>query len=255
MSIAIGAIVLILLLIPGTFAISAYYGSISNKASGVHIPFNDLLMKGLIISIIIHFLAITVIEFFNYEPAFGFLYTVVAGNPLNISNHLFGLYCKEFILYTFTLVIITFFLSKLFKSYIQNNNYDLIYHSLKSTSYWFHMFGGRHLEEPGIRGTVTEIDFIFLDVLTKNHFLYSGRLVDFNYSPYKDELENIVLGNSFKRRLIGEDIDPHNCKMTESKSIEGDVLVIEASSILNINISYIKLTGELKPRITLISEN
>ena len=36
-------------------------------------------------------------------------------------------------------------------------------------------------------------------------------------------------------------IDPENCKMTGPKLIDGDALVISASTIVNINIFYIRL--------------
>ena len=239
MSIAISAIVLVMLLIPGTAAISSYYGSFTNKASSVYIPFNDLLTKGLIISAFVHCFALCLLNVFGFHVDMKFLYEIVAGNTITIRDNIFEKYCKQFITYSLIVSMATYFASKGIKKLIQDRNYDLIFYALRTTSYWYNMFGARHLEEPGVPGTTTEVDFVFLDILTKEHFLYSGRLLDFNYSPIKDELENIVLGNAIKRKIKGDEVEPHDLKLTDKKFVNGDSFVINASTILNINISYI----------------
>ncbi|HMJ48242.1 MAG TPA: hypothetical protein VK498_12995 [Ferruginibacter sp.] len=242
MSIAIGAIILVLLLMPGTAAISAYYSSFTNKASRLHVPFNELLAHGLIISIFIHCASICILGLFNSHVDYVLLYKIIVGNTPEVTNKIFEKAFKQFISYTLITVGVSYLVSKWIKNFIQQRNLDLIYHSLRSTSYWFHMFGARHLEEPGVPGTLTEVDFVFVDVFTDKNILYSGRLLDFNYSSAKDELENLVLVNSQKRRFKGETIEPDKCTMTDSKLIPGNALVIKASSIVNINIFYIKLS-------------
>lgn len=68
-------------------------------------------------------------------------------------------------------------------------------------NYWFIIFSGRYLETAGIPGDEEDADLIYMDLLCDNEIMYSGILTDFNYSPHKDELENIILEN-VKKELI-----------------------------------------------------
>lgn len=242
MNIAFSAIILVILLLPGTTAISAYYSSLTNKASGVHIPFNELIIKGLVISALLHSLALEILQRFGTQSLILQLYHVVSGQEMDISDVLFQNYALQFLWYNLSLILIAFILSKIFKWFVQKKNFDLKYNSLRTTSYWFHMFGGRHLEEDGNTRRMSEMDIIYVDILTEDHFLYSGRLADFNYSPQKDELENIILANAQKRRVNGINEEKKDPGFTESKIIPGEVLLIRASTILNINIIYARLT-------------
>lgn len=241
MNIALSAIILILILLPGTTAISAYYGSLTRKASGVHIPFNELLTKGLVLSVLIHFIGIYFIRLMGFTPNIFALYQVVTGGVTVADEAIFLQDALFFLGYSLSLVGITFGVSKVFKQFVQRNDFDLRFHSLRTASYWFHMFGGRTLDENGNTRSMVEMDFVYVDILTQSQFLYSGRLYDFNYSPFKDELENIILANAQKRHINSEKTILDEDHLSEPKSLPGDALVVKASTILNINIIYVKV--------------
>lgn len=87
MNIALSAIILILILLPGTTAISAYYGSLTNKASGVNLPFNELLAKGLIISVTAHGILLLFLQIIGYKAQLIELYNVVSGERSQVTEH------------------------------------------------------------------------------------------------------------------------------------------------------------------------
>lgn len=82
---------------------------------------------------------------------------------------------------------------------------------------------------------------IFLDVYGKNDVLYSGILVDFYFRPELEKLETLVLQNARKRKLFVVNDSNNEIKAGPVSHIPGDVFVIPATEIVNINIFYLKL--------------
>jgi hypothetical protein len=134
-------------------------------------------------------------------------------------------------------------MAKGFKSWVRRRNFDINFFSLKNTNYWFYVFSGRYLDTNGVQGTEAETDLIVLDILTNSNIIYSGILLDFNYSPLKDELQNIILGSTCKRSFEKEDKDENPEHSTGIATlIPGDVFIIPMSKVVNININYISIS-------------
>jgi hypothetical protein len=73
--------------------------------------------------------------------------------------------------------------------------------------------------------------------------IYCGILIDFNYSPEKDELENIVLQGT-KRRMIDKD-----SKVSSPVEVPGDIFVINMKDVMNINVKFMNISDlvEVQP--------
>jgi hypothetical protein len=245
MNIALSAIILIVLLLPGAVAIDSYYSSLIAKQARVAMPFNDMLFKGLILSFILHSCSICIIRnFLSYEIRFELLYEIVAGKDLRITDKEFTNAFLQFCFYNGFLIIIAWGLAKLFKRLVQFNNFDLNYFSLRSMNYWFIVFSARYLESADVKGKQSDTDLVFLDVLTKTNVIYSGFLIDFNYSKEKDELENLILDSTVKRNYVQNEEESKNyLNHTTGKPcrIPGDAFVIPMNTIVNININYIEI--------------
>ncbi len=243
MNLALSAIILIILLLPGVVAIRAYYTSFTDKASGIAVPFSDLLFKGILISIFLHAIAISVIHLCNSTFSFNLLFEILAGKDIYASDSYLSGYFIEFIWYNILISLIAWFMAKGFKSWVRRRNFDINFFSLKNTNYWFYVFSGRYLDTKGVQGTEAETDLIVLDVLTNSNIIYSGILLDFNYSPLKDELQNIILGAACKRSFEKEGKDEHSEHSTGIPAlIPGDVFIIPMSKVVNININYISIS-------------
>ncbi|HSN07706.1 MAG TPA: hypothetical protein VLS85_01650 [Hanamia sp.] len=243
MNIVLSAIILIILLLPGVVAIRAYYTSFTDKESGIAIPFNDLLIKGILISIFLHAIAIGIIYLLNFTISFNLVYDILSGKDIYASDSYLSSYFFEFIWYNILISLLAWFMAKGFKSWVRRRNFDINFFSLKNTNYWYYVFSGRYLDTKGVQGTEAETDLIVLDILTNSNIIYSGILLDFNYSPLKDELQNIVLGSAYKRSFEKEDKNENSGQSTGIPTlIPGDVFIIPMSKIVNININYISIS-------------
>lgn len=241
MNIALTAIIIIILLLPGASVLKAYYTSIKEKKSVIYIPFTDLLFRGLIVSFIIHSCAICVIRAFGLQIDFMLLYNLLISKQIVFGNEQFTNSVLNFFFYNFILVLISFFSAKYFKYVIQKNNIDLNYYSFRNTNHWFQVFSARYLESTGVQGEREKTDLLYLDILADGDIIYSGFLIDFNYSPEKDKLENIVLVNA-RKRGFHLSTDHNNPILTgRPADIPGDVLLIPAEKIININIYYMNI--------------
>lgn len=244
MNIALSAVILSILLLPGAAVIKAYYGSIKEKKSTIHLPFQELLLKGLVFSFVIHSAAICILRIFCDFVEFQLLYDIVIGKEIEISSISFTKAFLEFSLYNVTLVAFLFCLTKIFKIIIQWQNWDLDYYSLRNTNYWFQIFSARFLDMHNVQGERAQTDLIFLDILSNKDVLYSGFLLDFNYSSNKDQLENIVLHSARKRHVHKPTDNTNAIEPGRISHIPGDVFVIPAQTIENINIYYLSVEGE-----------
>ena len=240
---ALSAIIIIILLLPGAVAIRAYYSSLKEKESSIYVSFNELLLNGLILTFLIHSMAICIIRFFGFYIKFNFLYSLLLGKDEKafvFTDKELTTNFLQFCLYNICLIGVLAFASKVFKWYVRSRNLDLKYYTLKNTNYWFHIFHARYLEEKGIQGKQVNTDLIWVDVLFDNDVIYSGFLIDFNYSSQKDELENIVLRDTVKiicnHTIEGADDDNIT---SEPQRIPGDIFVLPMKKMVNINVYYI----------------
>lgn len=256
MNIALSALIISILLLPGTIVLTSYYTSLREKSSSyLNLSFSELLLKGLIISFVIHCCAICVLRMFNYEINFQLLYDVIiANNKVSLSSTKFTDYVLDFCFYILTLLALFFVLTKLFKRIALNNNWDIEYNFLRATNYWFLVFSGRYLDKR-LKGKRNETDLVYVDILATKDIIYSGFLFDFNYSPEKGELQYLVLKSAAKRTYIKKDGEEHKLELAEPNFISGDAFLIPSKDIVNINLYYVNLEGEVEERVTKETES
>lgn len=258
MSFALSAIIIILFLLPGAIVLTIYYTSFAEKEASIYIPLTDLLLRGLLYSFILHTIGILLLYTLGVSPKFQEIFDILIGKEIPVWKEFHKDYLK-FSGYLVVLLLISAAGTIWFKQFVVSRNLDINLFSLRRSSYWFYMFSARYLEMTGRPGEEREVDLILLDVLCKNEVLYSGVLVDFNYSPQKDQLENLILQNVQKRAYIKNESKPnaqelsgHNEQIetdTNKLKIEastrniidipGDCFLLPADQIININIKYL----------------
>ena len=233
------------MLLPGAAVLRAYYTSIKERKSVIHIPFTELLIRGLIFSFILHCAAVCLIRVAGFTIEFNVLYTVLKGGNLSISNQKFETFFLNFCTYNLSLTILVFAATKGMKQWIQARNLDLNYNSLRNTNHWFQLFSARYLDIHNIQGERDETDIVLLDVLTSKDVIYSGFLIDYNYKPETDTLESLVLSNVRKRRHTASVADTMQVEAGPASPVPGDVFLIPSNNITNLNIYYLNIAGDI----------
>jgi hypothetical protein len=251
MNIALGALIITILLLPGAITLRAYYNSFTEKDTELHIPFSELLFRGLLLSLLIHTVSILLMHLAGLNVDYKLLYQITIADKFGIQNIDFTRSFLQFGLYNITLIVVLYSGTKVAKRIIVDNNWDITFHSLRTSNFWFLIFSGRYLDA-NKKGRRKNTDIIWVDVMVPEQMVYSGYLFDFEYSPGKDKLETITLKNASKRTyrksLTDEDRKEadnkeqnHPLKLDKPRPIQGDAFVILAEEILNLNLYYLNI--------------
>ena len=249
MNFALSTIIIVFLLLPGAIAIRAYYSSLRAKVSNSFVPFNEVLLQGVLASFIIHSSAVCIItKVMNKEIRFNFLYSIILGEDEKgfvFTNPEFTHNFLDFSNYIIACTVSSYLIIKIFKYVVHKFGLDRKYNFLRNANHWFTIF---NKEIPG-----QEIDIMILDVFVKPDIIYTGYLIDFNYSPVKDQLENIVLQYARRRRIITKEEQDETPKVSPPLPIPGNILVLLMDDIININIRYVRvqqLVAQISPDAT-----
>jgi hypothetical protein len=242
MNFALSAIIIAILLTPGSTALRAYYTSWRRPANELPLSTTELLFKGFIYSFAIQTVALLVINLFWSNIRIDVLYNVIMGKDIKLRPKEFTNFLLEFFLYHAILIVITYVAVKGLKRFIRNRDIDLSYPFLSPDNYWGFLFSGRYLQAPGVQGDIEDADIIIVDLLTNKDIIYTGLLVDYQYDAPNNTVANFVLQDIFKRTFIKAENDEDITRTTGSpQPVKGDIMVIPMSEIVNINIGYLKL--------------
>lgn len=250
MNFAISTVIIIFLLLPGAIAIRAYFSSLRAKVSNSHVSINELLLKGILLSFIIHSCAICFLKIIGKEVSFNFLYNLVIGKDEKefvFTNKEFTNNFLQFSFYILSSTSISYILVKSFKFCVHELGLDMKYNFLRNANHWFLLFNKKYIVSSSIHNRQKEeIDLIVVDIFFKPDIIYSGVLIDFNYSPIKDELENVILFLAKRRKIINSNGDDKPSNVSNPKEIPGDILVLPMKDVVNINIRYLKVEENVK---------
>jgi hypothetical protein len=256
MNIALGALIITILLLPGAVVQRAYYTSFRQKDKELHVSFSELLFRGLIISFFVHTVGLSLLKWIgNFRFNFDLFYKIIIADKFTIDNTDFTNAFIGFGYYNIGLYTLLYFITKFFRRIVLDNNLDIKIHSLRTANYWFLIFSARYLEA-NKKGRKQQTDVLWVDVMVADSMVYSGYLYDFEYSPSKDELETLTLMYASKRTykkwdqlslskpeqpLRAATPQPHPLKLDAPRPIQGDAFVILAKEIININVYYINI--------------
>ncbi len=239
MNFALSGIIIIVLLLPGAITLKAFYSGFKSKESSRSIPLSDLLVKGCIFSLAIHVTILCLISMLNYKIDFHFFYNILIGNPskdFRFSDVEFDKYAKHFISYILISILFGWISAKFIRSLVKKLRWNVTTNAFRNYNFWFYFFSNEYAEG-GRKEHRPETDLIYVDVMTNLDVIYCGFLIDFNYSPDKDELENIVLEGA-KRRVV----DKLSAQVSEPIPVLGDMLIINMKDVLNINVKFIDVS-------------
>lgn len=252
MSFVLPAIIIIIILFPGAVLLRTYYSHFKVKKASIFVPFTEYLVRGVFFSFFIHAGALSIIyNCYGKVPDLNLLYSIIIAKPnVPLSGDL-TIAFLYFSLYSIIIILLSWLISKSFKRLVESYNAHLNYNALRNCNYWFEIFSAKYLERRSVKGSEENTDLLFLDVLVKDGIIYSGYLQDFNYSPSKDQLENLVLRHTFKRKLleskqegsleVENETELIRISRYKKYQIPGDIFIVPADQIENINIHYLKV--------------
>lgn len=251
MNFALSTIIIICLLLPGAFAIRAYYSSLRAKVSNSFVPINELLLQGILASFVIHSSAICIIrKFWDKEVSFNFLYNLILGKDEKefvFSNKEFTHNYLDFSKYIILCIFLSYISVKIFKYVVHGLRLDMKFHFLRNANHWFVIFNKKYIVNSKAHNKQKQkVDLIMVDVFVKPDIIYSGALIDFNYSPVKDELENVILFLAKRRKILNNSNADKTPNVTTPIDIPGDILVLPMKDVVNINIRYLQVEEKTK---------
>ena len=279
MNFLFGALLLIIILLPGVILRVSYlstpYGKKTFRFSVV-----DELILSLIPTLILQGTGYALTNYFIKGIDEKRLYYLFINNEKVFQDPLPDSHILFFFLYTLVLCAIAIYAGYLLRRRVQKQKLDIRFPFLRFYNDWHYIFRGLILEFPGHAGDSKNVDNVWVDVVTINKddtYLYSGLLKEYVLTK-DDGLDRIYLTNVQRRKLVVEqpveeseedeelpdepeevidydidfkDIESNDELIKQLEEMEkevgddwyympGDYFVIPYSEIKNINISYYK---------------
>jgi hypothetical protein len=258
MNIALGAMLLFLLFIPGLLFRTAFLKSDSLKSNIDTTVLNELLFVS-VPALVLHLCGMLIVEaYLEVEVRLDQFYYLITGakDSTQIDFEVIKSSLPGFTGYLILASVVAVSLGMILQRVVIHWDLDSKYPFLRLSNEWERLLSGRVLGPTYHK----EIEFIQVDVLTsgdEGDMLYCGILEKYTLNS-KVGLENIYMSSVYRRRLssdyqaasehatgfpIEEDADPMAdvlSKDTDARyyNMPGDYFMIPISEVKNINITY-----------------
>lgn len=268
MNIALGALIILLLLLPALFfrfGITMVRFKFSSKDQGKSfsfelagrnfinvlskLNFSETLFFFSIVPLLLHVISICLLHAAGKEIDYALLVNVLSSQKDIVRNNLiFNAELTSFLWYIVILTLLGFALGVGLTHVVVRIPNSYMY--LIGENHYLRLFTGLLLE-PGKRA---DVDFILVDIVSETKeatVIYSGFLEKFDIVPDKNELAYVTLTGTRRRDLrkysLLKDVSPTE-KHTMYENDSGDMIVIPGkyftipgSKISNVNVTYMKL--------------
>lgn len=266
MNIALGTVIILLLVTPGILFRTAYLNGPYSRKNFKSSPVDEIFVA-IIPAILFQNLAILLAEnLTSYRVRLDVLYYLLtgatyAGNKPVIDFDLLREHIAPFITYQGVLFGFAFLLGYLARRLVRTLRLDLRYSFLRFNNEWYYLFSGEILDFPNRMGEAKAVEFIQVDALVKtsgDDVLYSGFLQDYFLSA-DSGLNRLYLTSVYRRRLQND--LPKDTPVTDKDFDEryyrmpGDLFVLTYEQIVNLNVTYYRLTETGVPETTLPDGN
>ena len=251
MSIAFGALLLLIFLFPGfLFRIGFFNGPYSKR--NIHSSFIDELIISILPALVFQIVGYSILEHvLNYDVDIHLLYQVIAGPSAGFKEDLD--YQKleysliGFLYYTSSIAAISFLIGYISRILVLKYHLDMMTHWLKVNNDWYYLLSAKKINFERRKKNQTEVDIIQVDLLMETQdspYIYSGIVQDFFLSS-SNGLDTIYLIDVYRRKLPSDKADPQASE-TDPESryyqMPGNIFVAPYTEIKNLNITYIALT-------------
>lgn len=250
MSIALGALILFLILLPGIVLRIAYLNGPFSKRN-IQSSIVDELILSLIPALILQGGGFLFSEHcLNFDVNLEVIYQLIIGSSVKDYRPDFSLIeqsISRLIFYNIVLATLAIILGKIARYVVNLLRLDIRFPSLRFYNEWYYLFSGRIKDFPTQEGSSEGIaDFPFLNVVVEYKeatYIYRGLLL--HYILSKDGLDRIYMSNVYRRRLDKDDCpDPKPETLDQDNRyyfIPGEFFVLPFSQIKNLNVEYFSI--------------
>ena len=252
MQLALGAIILLIILLPGISFRKGYFsGEFSNQYTIR--DFFQLFINTLFPSLIFYLIFLPIIYFFaKYYYDLTVLLGLISSNQIIIENSLSKIDQYKFQIITFQAFInfIAFVIGICLRNLVLTYSFDAKDKFLRYKNVWHYLLTGkfflfRRSQIKLNRDRIEDVDITYINVIVvvgKETFNYSGTLVDYELS--EAGALNLIYIKNAQRKPIEEE---------HFKNVEGHILVLKYENIINLNLTFIQAeeteSGDIKLRM------
>ena len=255
MNIAFGALVLLILLLPGLVFRVAYL-NVRYSGKSFRSTIVDETLLALAPALILQIIGFEVVEnIIHRSVSLSTIYQLIISSGTFSHFDILENSLGSFLLYNILLGISAYSLGVGARKFVQRYKLHYTYPVLRFQNDWYHVLKGTILNQPGNPEEVQEIDYVWIDLMLESKegtFIYSGILKDFFLSK-EEGLDRIYLTN-VRRRKMSDDLtveateETNNEESTETLAevdkryyyMPGDFFVVPYSQIKNLNVIYYK---------------
>lgn len=235
----IGIIVVLAFYLPGYFFRKGYYSGFSTKQIGME-EWYDRFFKSIFYGALLQFLIIKILHdnfTFNFDSAsapVNQLYRYFQNNKLPDLSYI---NYRTAIAYLFVSTLFAGATGFVLRQIIRKARIDVYFTVFRYANIWHYYFRGDILQTNDFQTIAQKGKWVSTraDVLVdfekdEKNVLYSGVISQYDLSPKSDKLERIYLTQAMR----------YSAKTGSEgfKSIPGDILVLEYSRVINMNLSY-----------------
>ena len=258
MNIALGALILLLIVLPGISFRTSLISSDSFE-NPLDTSFSGELILSLLAAIPLHLCGFLVLSFCYTIDIYQLILVIVDPSSDKITSDLINSSWWKFLIYITSLTTIAYIIADCARHCILKRGLHLKYRILHITNEWDDLFQGREANIQKIKDFDVSIDLL---VDTANgSVLYSGTLLKY-YLAKHGGLDKLVLSGVYRRKLSDDNKTDQDDKTTNSKtpdrgidqrwySLPGEQFVIESSRILNIHVHFLSNVPSMESEETL----
>lgn len=243
MNFTIGAILIIVFLLPGYLFRKGFYNFPYSRHLNKSNSFDEI-SSILICSVVLHLLFYLLLDYYQLlDDLKAFIifyyddYEIIKNHSNFIQKNNLRLSFSNVTLMFFGFWIASLHIGLILNKNIREFKLDTKIRFFKYSNDWYYYLSGLVLDYPDEVGDSSEVNLVYIDILTRindeTSILYSGILVEYNLDS-NGNLKNISLNGAVRHVFKPNNNKPKIIKFPTS------YLIIPADEIININIRYFK---------------
>lgn len=243
MTFAFGALLIVILLLPGITFRYAYIRSNSIRRSLDFSLLSEAIIM-LLLALILHGLGVWLAGLFGIEPDLRTLYLFATGGTLTDADFA---YLEQgygtFVLYSLLVCGLSGTLGYAAQNLVVNSALDERYKVLRTLNDWDRYFTGYALPPEARK----KLNFIQVDLLVDGHpdnYVYSGVLINYSLNASQG-IDQLFISDAIRRVNPGSGGNRDNAH--QKYEMPGDVLAIPFSEVRNLNLNYHFMQEEPAP--------
>ncbi|MFV5686137.1 hypothetical protein ACM55I_11890 [Flavobacterium sp. GB2R13] len=238
MEIALGALIIIILLLPGICFRKGYFSEEFSNQYTIK-DFFQLFVNTFIPSIVLYLIALPIILIFGYKYNISTLIGLISSNDTLFVKSVdkVGKFQNEILLFQFIINSISFLIGYQLKNHFIRKSLDSTIEFFRYKNIWHYVLSAKFInfERSQIslnNNTVEDVDITYVDALVavgEKVFIYNGMLVDYQLAT-EGHLDFLII----------KDVQRKQIDKRRYKDVNGHVIILKYENIINLNLTFIE---------------